>query len=450
MEGRLDTWFNHPRYGLLNSRLDKATAPTPRLGELLLSISSGATPKLSDSSLYAESGIKLLRILNVEDGEILENDLKYITEDVHQGQLKRSQLADDDVLMTITGRVGSAAVIHDEHLPANVNQHLVRMRIDKELCRSEFLSEWLNTEVGQELSNRYVSGGTRAALDYDAIRQIRVPVPDSLQTQDDLLSIMDAARAERDAKLAEASGLLDSLDRFVLETLSLTLPPEPRGIFAIRKRDLGDALDTARYQGLQIEQHIPFDDSVSSVGTMVESKVTPSKNTPEEEVDWIRIDDLPNRPWQVEEVRTETGKNISGTFFEVQENDILIARLGPTILNAKFVICPKRKRQTVASTEFLVLRCNQEYQPEAVLAVLRTALFRDMMYLRTRGATPSRFRLNSDDLLSIPFPAMDTTVQSIVADEFRRRREESRRLRSEAESGWQEAKRWFGRQLLGE
>ena len=138
VEERLDTWFNHPRYELLNSRLDEADVSTPSLGALLKSISSGATPRRSDSSLYAESGIRFLRILNVEDGEVLDRDLKYITDEVHQGQLNRSQLADDDVLMTITGRVGSAAVVRDYHLPANINQHLVRMRMIRNYAALNF------------------------------------------------------------------------------------------------------------------------------------------------------------------------------------------------------------------------------------------------------------------------------------------------------------------------
>jgi restriction endonuclease S subunit len=173
------------------------------LGEFVGSIVGGATPKRSDNSLYADSGVKFLRILNINDGEILEGDIKYITGKVHQNDLSRSQLDAGDVLMTITGRVGSAAVVDSEHLPANINQHIARLRIDQARCRPEFLSEWLNCPTGLELSNRFVSGGTRSALDYGAIRNIRVPLPD-LPTQDKLLAAMDAARAERRAKLAEA------------------------------------------------------------------------------------------------------------------------------------------------------------------------------------------------------------------------------------------------------
>src|SRR5260370_13876736 len=91
---------------------------------------------------------------------------------------------------------------------------------------------------------------------------------------------------------------------------------------------------------------------LGKVGNLLEARCSPEKEAPLEQWDWIRIDDLPNRPWQVENVRTQLGKEINGTFFEVQENDILLARLGPAIQNAKFVICPKLTRRTVASSEF--------------------------------------------------------------------------------------------------
>jgi len=221
--------------------MDTAAVPTPPLSELLQSIAGGATPKRSDTSLYADSGVKFLRILNINDGEILNRDLKYITEEVHQDDLARSQLAANDVLITITGRVGSAAVVREEHLPANINQHIARLRVGSASCRPEFLREWLNCPSGQELSNRFVSGGTRAALDYGAIRNIRVPLP-NLPEQDRLLASMDAARAERKAKLAEAEALLAGVDDYVQEALGLTPPPEDtRRVFAVRRSGVNNS-----------------------------------------------------------------------------------------------------------------------------------------------------------------------------------------------------------------
>ncbi len=80
-------------------------------------------------------------------------------------------------MLTITGRVGNAAVVSAEMLPANINQHLVRLRIQNPNILSEYLAAYLNSSVGLALSNRGVTGGTRIALDYDLIRAIEIPVP---------------------------------------------------------------------------------------------------------------------------------------------------------------------------------------------------------------------------------------------------------------------------------
>ena len=444
VEGRLDTWFNHPRYGLLNSRLDKATVPTSSLGELLVSISSGATPKRSDSSLYAESGIKFLRILNVDDGEILDKDMNYITNEVHKGQLGRSQLEDDDVLMTITGRVGSAAVVRDYHLPANINQHLVRMRIDTELCRPEFLSEWLNCSAGLDLSNRYVSGGTRAALDYDAIRKIRVPLPNSLQAQDNLLSVMDTAQSERDIKLAKADALLNGISDFVLDTLGIESPPMySRKVFAVNPVDIrkGGSLNSDYYHPERMFALRALEDASDRLSTPALDEVvsfereqikTPGKN-------YLGLAHIQSDTGEL----TDSEDTAKGTCFTYQTSDVLFARLRP-YLNKVY----RAEMNGCCSTEFHVLRVTDgnSLLPDYLAAVLRTRIvLAQTVHMMTGNTHP---RLTNDDVanLRIPIPTID--IQESIATEVGYRREQSRRLRSEAESGWQDAKRWFEEQLL--
>ena len=224
VQERLDTSFHHPRYRQLADRLDTVPIAMHLLGDFLVSISSGATPHRNDSSLYTDSGVKFLRILNVVDGEVVDVDMKYITDAVHSGELARSRLSADDVLMTITGRVGSAAVVMDEHLPANINQHIVRMRIDAERCLPTFLCEWLNSTGGLELSNRSVSGGTRVALDYKAIRNIRVPLP-PIAEQERLVALIVTKRNEARRLRAEAKAGWQAAKHWFEEQLLGAAPP---------------------------------------------------------------------------------------------------------------------------------------------------------------------------------------------------------------------------------
>ncbi len=58
-------------------------------------------------------------------------------------------------------------------------------------------------------------------------------------------------------------------------------------------------------------------------------------------------------------------------------------------------------------------------------------------------------RLANDDVANLTIPVPYTDVQQTIVAEVNRRRQDARRLRTEAEAGWQAARRWFERELLG-
>lgn len=442
---RLDAGFNHPRYGLLLRRLDASQHPTPLLGEILTSIAGGATPLRGDASLYAESGVKFLRILNVMDGEIVENDLKYITEAVHSGELARSQLAADDVLMTITGRVGSAAVVQSQHLPANINQHLVRLRTDTRRCLPDFLVEWLNCPVGLEISNRPVSGGTRVALDYGAIREIRLPIPASLTVQENFVETMAKARAECRAKQAKAVALLAGLDDYLLDTLGLTPPPkDERKVFAVSRSALGsqarlnaDYFHPERILAIRTLEHATHDLACPRL---------------EQVVDFIRDQIKTPGPnyLSLANVQSNTGElvpsneEVTGACSVFQRGDVLFARLRPYLNKVHAA-----ESEGCCSPEFHVMRVknNETLRPDYLAAILRSSLtLAQTRHMMTGNTHP---RLTNEDVVSLVIPVPKPAIQEAIAIEARRRREEARRLRTEADAVWQAAKRWFEEQLLG-
>ncbi|MEH6419845.1 restriction endonuclease subunit S [Pseudomonas sp. CGJS7] len=203
---RFDVTYHHPRYIEALRALQAGKGEHLVLQDILLDIAGGATPKAKDESLYAASGIKFLRILNVRPNRLEFSDLNFIQEEVHEGALKRSQLASDDVLMTITGRVGTTAVVSEADLPANINQHIVRLRIDTKRCLPRYLSAFLNTGLGTLLSNRPVSGGTRVALDYGAIRQMPLLLP-PVEVQREVVELVREFSASEERLRAHAQAV---------------------------------------------------------------------------------------------------------------------------------------------------------------------------------------------------------------------------------------------------
>lgn len=221
---RIDPLFHSPKHRVAMALLAHCTHPVISLDTLCEKPLGGATPRRGDQELYAEDGIRFLRILNIKPNHVDLSDVKFINETVDSGMLKRSQLAENDVLMTITGRVGTAAVVHSNILPANINQLIVRLRVRDNDCLPEYLAAYLNTSLGLALSNRGVSGGTRVALDYGAIRSLPVPLP-PLTVQEAIVSKLRCIRDESRRLHIEAEAEWQEAKRWFEE--QLLGPPQP-------------------------------------------------------------------------------------------------------------------------------------------------------------------------------------------------------------------------------
>lgn len=90
---------------------------------------------------------------------------------------------------------------------------------------------------------------------------------------------------------------------------------------------------------------------------------------------------------------------------------------------------------------------NETLRPDYLAAILRSSLtLAQTRHMMTGNTHP---RLTNEDVVSLVIPVPKPAIQEAIAIEARRRREEARRLRTEADAVWQAAKRWFEEQLLG-
>lgn len=176
-------------YGLANKRLDaERYKPQYLKNEKFLSsikfeylkkyisdISGGATPK---GAKYPNNGIRFVRVQNIRDNFFDLSDVVYIDETVHNGQLFRSQIQESDVLLTITGvSYGNSSTAYKEMLPANINQHSVRIALKSGLL-PEVLSTFFCCKYGRLQSDSKVTGDTRPALTYPEIGNYIIPIFD--------------------------------------------------------------------------------------------------------------------------------------------------------------------------------------------------------------------------------------------------------------------------------
>ena len=164
---RLDAEHYHPWHLENLRKFENRSQP---LSEFIIHISGGATPLGAE---YPEEGIPFLRVQNIMQNYISASGVKYLSPNQNQ-EIQRSQLKKNDVLLTITGvSYGKSAVVTDEFIGANINQHSVKMTVKN--IDPYFLSTFLNCKYGYSQSTRHVVGVTRPALDYSAIKSFLIP-----------------------------------------------------------------------------------------------------------------------------------------------------------------------------------------------------------------------------------------------------------------------------------
>src|SRR3989338_3676498 len=107
IEERMDAGYYKPEY--LSAGKKILSLPNLKAIEDIASvITNGATPR---GPLYTERGIKFFRADSIRNLEIDNSNIVYIYEKDHY-TLGRSSLKNNDVLLTIKGRVGDVAVIN--------------------------------------------------------------------------------------------------------------------------------------------------------------------------------------------------------------------------------------------------------------------------------------------------------------------------------------------------
>ena len=422
------------------SDVEKTPYDIVPLGELLCNLTDGThhTPS------YTEDGVKFISVTNVTENQIDFINTKYISREEHLKLIKRCNPQPGNILLTKIGSIGRAAVVPGDLPEFSLFVSVALLQLTDRVI-PEYLCAYLNTYFARKQFERHLKGIGVPDLHLENIEQTLVILPTDITFQRRVADAYTESFKKYQSTLKYADGLIEDFGGSIAEYYGFKQVLKTKLCFAIKRKYLDGVIDTKRYMNLpNCECKIKIKDICDIVGEKINVNYYGDKV-----IDWIRIDDLPNRPLDIEKVRTQPANEVEGSFFVVQKDDILVARLGPTILNQKIVMVHETRRETIASSEFLVLRCKKGYYPEAVMAILKTPYYRDLMYSYERGSTTSRYRLNNTDLLNLPFPDVQEE-QNELADKAEKLRLQVKAMRLKATKEWEIAKKRFEKTLLGE
>ena len=287
-------------------------------------VTKGTTPT-SYGFDYKDEGILFLRVENItEDGKIGSGKPIFIDNETHRF-LYRSQLELGDILISIAGTIGRIAVVDSSILPANSNQAIALVRVERTQIEPSFLRWFLISEVGQQSLLSQSVQLAQANLSLGQIATTFIPVP-PLCEQQGIGEILDTI----DSTIAHTSSLIAKLKQMKAGLLHDLLT---RGLD--ENGELRDAIaHPEQFKDSPLGQ-IPKDWLVVSVGeclARIEQGWSPdceSNNTPLGEWGVLKTTAVVWEGYQDFENKQLPSHLQPDPNYEVKRGDVLMTRAGP-------------------------------------------------------------------------------------------------------------------------
>ena len=163
------------------------------------------------SEKYCSDGIRIIRITNVQDGFIEDNDPKFYSYSTEK-ELQRFILHEGDILISLTGNVGRVGILNDSFLPAALNQRVGCIRPTKKAC-VKFLYYQLRKESFKEDCIRSAKGVAQLNMSTEWLKEYKLFVP-SLSEQQSIATELDSIQTIIDGYKAQLADL-DALARSI-------------------------------------------------------------------------------------------------------------------------------------------------------------------------------------------------------------------------------------------
>lgn len=158
-----------------------------RLGEIC-DIVNGYAFK---SDEYVESGIRIIRISNVQKGYIEDATPVYYPGD--NPFAKKYALQENDLLLSLTGNVGRVALLDKEYLPAALNQRVACLRPKQNInVDKQFLFHLLNSDAFEQRCIQSSKGVAQKNMSTEWLKEYPIPVP-PIEKQREICATLDLA-----------------------------------------------------------------------------------------------------------------------------------------------------------------------------------------------------------------------------------------------------------------
>ena len=172
-----------------------------KLGDISLLITKGTTPSTYGFD-FVDEGVNFIKIENILDnGKICSDNLLKISYECNE-KLSRSKIQENDILVSIAGSLGKSVLISGNILPANTNQALAIVRLDKSNYSVEYINYIFSSRFFKNYIDKISTVGAQPNLSLQQVNDFKIPIPcyDEQQQIASILSSVDKQISQYESK----------------------------------------------------------------------------------------------------------------------------------------------------------------------------------------------------------------------------------------------------------
>ena len=133
------------------------------------------------SKNYVDSGIRIIRIANVQKGYIEDNTPAFYP--LSTNGLDKYMLKSGDLLISLTGNVGRVALLDKEFLPAALNQRVACLRLKSNFIDKKYLFHILNSDFFEQKCIRSSKGVAQKNMSTEWLKEYEIPLYSAKEQQ---------------------------------------------------------------------------------------------------------------------------------------------------------------------------------------------------------------------------------------------------------------------------
>jgi len=370
----------------------------------------------------------------------------------------KHELQKNDILFARTGATVGKTYFYDGSIgKAIFAGYCIRFRFDENKVMPKFVYWYTKTDTFLSWVNGIQRPSGQPNINKEEYKSYKILVP-SRSKQEQLSSYMDIALAKHNKMLYQADRLLSACKDSVFSFLNLYFREYKPALYSVNKlediRELGiycnphsdylnDVFSKLRANNFfagHLEDFVEINPKTSRAGLQYKSDVS--------FVPMTAVTEKTNQV--VYELKPYSEVKTGFTIFK--KNDLLWAKITPCMQNGKsFVASDMPTDIGFGSTEFHVLRAKN---PKRVYMPYLWVIFSNEHILEAAqgmfGGSAGQQRVPDTFLKKFPIVLPPYEVQVKLADQVFEALEKAKKLRAKAEYDWQNARKQFEKELLGE